>query len=729
MFGKGSKSSKNKNETRSAMLNVDTDMDVKFESNPVTNAASAEEKRTEAPEFDSIAEAIETVSSVSEVVTSDIEAPVAEEIKPEEIKSEESEAQRPETAVIVSAANIEEKFSDSDIASHETINPVAENMVSKEEVQIIKPTSEAALKLEELGKVNQEDNRENTKEKGRKKTDNPGVKDKSSKKSKNKKDNKNKELYSMVSNYDDSDPDLFDGNVSLTSRNRKKVVAAPSFRKNNVIPVEVDIKGNPEDAYKPSAKSRHKAAFYVITSIVIVILVVCGTVFYEAGIKDKLNSPLTINGVSIDSSEFSFMYHYILIENGVDIFATDTPDMLAEASDDPNFSTNREYFLDLTAKELQTMQVLYDDATSHGGYIKEEHYALARAYVDWLKGKASDINVSLDTYIKGVFGSQVDEQCVLNTLAKKYFTEDYSSGDKLVELSASNEQANAAYEANMNAYDLVDYKLLRIVYEQREDSFITTANIHANEIIEAMGHDSDMFELAASEYFTGDDQERLLIPDYTLVSNVRYTDFTHNEFRDWLFNPTRTSGDTTIFEDSDGFPILLCFVDRYKQSVPLRNVRIVTISYDSSDEISGELGSEATDFYSIAQAQETAQSIYEYISSANGVAEIENIYTDEVLRGIVTVTSDAEAYVNKYEDVLNNWIFDSSRKANDKKILEGDGCFYVVFFVSESENPEWYDRVNSFIRMNNYQAFINEMVTEYDYSFNRSALDEIQDVP
>lgn len=541
---------------------------------------------------------------------------------------------------------------------------------------------------------------------------------------------KTKEVYTVVSNYDDQDPDMFDGTISPIIKARKaKNASSSEFKQNKVEPVKVNIKGDSEASHKTSPKARRKALFHIISAVIIVALVIFGTVFYETGIKEKLKSPLTINGESIDSSEFSFMYHYILIENGVDIFASDTQDMLLSPCDDPKFSNNREFFLDLTAQELQTMQILYDDAHSHGYSISENHYALARAYIDWLKTKASDINVPLDTYIRGVFGSQVDEQCVLNTLAKKYFTEDYASGDKLIELSATDKQATDAYNANANAYDLVDYKLIRIVYEQRDDSFITTANLNANAIIEKMAHDPELFELSASEFFTGDDQERLLEPDSARVSNVRYNDFVHTDFRDWLFDQERTPGDTTIFYDNDGFPIILCFVERHRQSVPLRDVRIVRINYESSmDVMPGEDLSELG-FYSISQAQETAQDIYEYISSANKVQEIENIYTDEVLSGIVVVTADTDVYIGKYETILNDWIFDSNRQANDKKILEGDGCFYVVFFVNESVNPEWYDRVNSFIRMNNYQAFINEMVTEYDYSFNNSGLEEIQDVP
>ena len=57
------------------------------------------------------------------------------------------------------------------------------------------------------------------------------------------------------------------------------------------------------------------------------------------------------------------------------------------------------------------------------------------------------------------------------------------------------------------------------------------------------------------------------------------------------------------------------------------------------------------------------------------------------------------------------------------------GLFYVIFFISESSNPEWYDRVNSYIRMNNYQEFINSKAVDYMWEFHKEGLDQISDVP
>lgn len=518
-------------------------------------------------------------------------------------------------------------------------------------------------------------------------------------------------IYSALDDIDtDMLTDTEEGEVA--SRKAEKV-KTENFVKNPVEPAKLNL--TPSEDKKNKGKPSAKSLLLVITCLAVVIIVVGFLVFIDAGFKDKFQSPLTINNIAVPSDEFSFMYHYVLIENGVDVFAGDTKKMMESPADDPNFKTNRDYFLDLTAQEMQRMQILYDDAVKNGFKVEEKHYTMANAYVEWLGEKAKELDVPLDTYIQGVFGSQVSEQCVRDTLAKKYFTEDYGSDAKLVELQASPDQANAAYEANKNTYDLVSYKLLRITYEQADQAFVDTATRHANKIIEAMGHDQSKFETAASEYFSGDAKEELMKPDSRLVKDARYTDFDHNEFRDWLFEDGRQSGDTTIFQDEKGFPILLCFVSRQPQSTPLRNVRIIEIT--------------ANEEFTLGDAQVLAQEVYDYIDDSVSLQSVESRFTDEVLAGIIKVSTSSDTYPGKFVDPLDSWIFFETRKAGDKDILETENGFDVLYFIEESEMPEWYDRVNSFIRMNNYEAFMNEQLTEYTYEFNQSGLDQIFDVP
>lgn len=506
--------------------------------------------------------------------------------------------------------------------------------------------------------------------------------------------------------------------------------AAPrkkEIRKNDIDPVKLDLKPAETDkeSRMPVTKGNIRSVTFLVIASIVVLATVGASLFYNAGIKEKLQSPLTIGGKAVDSAEFSFMYHYILIDNGVDIFASDTPEMLASPSFDTNFATNRDYFLDLTAQQMQLTQLLYDDATAHGYEIESKHYDLARAYIDWLQGKANELGVDLGTYIRGVFGDQVDEQVILSCLAKMYFTEDYSSNAKLEELQATEDQAEEAYQSNMNAYDEVSYKLLRIRYEQRDEAFINTANLHAQQIIDGMGRDTSMFETVAAQYFSGEAQAILQLPDSTLTTGARYDDFTHTDFRDWLFDFERTPGDSVIFTDGDGFPIILVFVSRERQTVPLRDVRMVEVLIDNT-------GDDLVPGFDVGTAQMVAQEIYDTIGVQGeeiDVQTIENLYNDDIINGNIVITHSQDTYPGKYEGILGEWIFSDERVAGDKAFLETENGYYIVYLVGISENPEWYDRVNSFVRMRNYQAFLNETLGNYAYQFNQTGLDKIADVP
>ena len=413
------------------------------------------------------------------------------------------------------------------------------------------------------------------------------------------------------------------------------------------------------------------------------------------------------------------MYHYELLSEGVDLFAADTEKMLSSPYlDDENFATYRDYFRYVTAKDIQKIDVLYDDATSQGYVIEKAHYDRANAYINWLKGKADELGVSLDTYIKGVFGSQVDEQCIINTLARKYFTEDYAEGEKLIQLSATDEQAENAYSQSRNIYDLVSYKVFRFTYEQREQAFVDTANLKAQKIIDAMGKDPSKFEQCAAKYFTGAAANTLEQQDSMLIPDCRFEDISHPEFRNWLFDESREVGDATIIPDEDGFPIILVFVNRIRMSEKLRNCYIITVNSQMTEDMIPD----------IAATQALAQEVYDYVEDVGSCNEIENLYNDYILAGGLSVLHDSQIYQAKYQDVLADWIF-GARSMGDKTLLEDKGTFYVVYFVSESPNPEWYDRVNSFIRMNNYQQFITAGSEEYTWTFNEDGLSQIKDVP
>ena len=474
------------------------------------------------------------------------------------------------------------------------------------------------------------------------------------------------------------DPELLTGKSTETaaapkrlslpaSKGGKLKEAAPEMP---VIPAEINLDKN-EAALEKFHIRRNAGIVFVVLGVLLITIIAAVTFALDTGMDTSFISPLTVHGRDISSGEFSFMYHYELLSEGVDLFAADAEQkLLSPYLDDDSFATYRDYFRYVTAQDFQKMEILYDDATAQGYSIEKAHYDRAGAYINWLKSKADELGVPLDTYIKGVFGTQVDEQIIINTLARKYFTDDYADGEKLIQLSATDDQAEEAYSQSRNSYDLVSYKMIHMTYDQREQAFI----------------DND--------------------------------DFSHEDIRNWLFDEARKEGDGVLIPDDNGFPIIIVFVSRVRMSEKLRNCYIISANVQAEDMTPDK-----------AATQALSQEIYDYIDDADSCNEVENRFNDYILAGQLSVLHDSQIFKNKLNQALSSWIFADERQFGDKTLIEVDGTFYVLYFISESPNPEWYDMVNSFLRMNNLQQFIQSKAEEYTYSFNSDGLNQIKDVP
>ncbi|MCR5058197.1 MAG: hypothetical protein K6A81_06235 [Clostridiales bacterium] len=487
-------------------------------------------------------------------------------------------------------------------------------------------------------------------------------------------------------------------------------------------PIFSELSTRPSDAVptERGKKANWKPRMFLIIMAVIALLILIWSVISLGNLNERMSSPLTVGNREVSNAEFSFMYHYVLLENGVDIFKENTETMLQEPGEN-GFATYREYFLDVTAKEIQATDMLYDDAVAHGYSITSEHKDRAQAYIDWLKTKADAIHVDLDTYIKGTFGPYVNKSLILSVLPKVYFAEDYSGHQKLEELKATSEQAEQAYQNSRNSYDLVSYRMLRITYEQREESYVKTANIHAQKIIDDTNGDQTKFEACAATHFSGEMQQRLLVPDSTLHAKVRYSEVTETEWKNWLFDTSRKPGDCVIIPDDYGFPVIFCFVERTRQEEPLRNVRFFYINME--DEETGAPGVPRSDILVLSQT------IFDSITDEASMITLETTYADELMDGSMRAAQQTSLYPGQNPAEIDEWIFDPERKAGDKTLLQRENDCLILFYVGASPNPEWYDRVNSFIRMDNYQEFISSNIGNYAYTFHEEGLKYIEDIP
>ncbi|MBR6849200.1 MAG: hypothetical protein IKM88_03050 [Lachnospiraceae bacterium] len=118
--------------------------------------------------------------------------------------------------------------------------------------------------------------------------------------------------------------------------------------------VETSTKRSDATVTTRGKKMNLKPRMFLIVMAVISLIILAWSVFSLGNISERLASPLTVGNQDVSNAEFSFMYHYVLLENGVDIFKEKTEEMLSSPGEN-GFASYRDYFLDATAKEIQTV--------------------------------------------------------------------------------------------------------------------------------------------------------------------------------------------------------------------------------------------------------------------------------------------------------------------------------------------------------------------------------------
>ena len=82
------------------------------------------------------------------------------------------------------------------------------------------------------------------------------------------------------------------------------------------IPTEINLDKN-EEAMDKGKRKRNAGIFFVVFGVILVLIIAALSFALDTGMDESFISPLTINGRDISSGEFSFMYHYELLSEGV----------------------------------------------------------------------------------------------------------------------------------------------------------------------------------------------------------------------------------------------------------------------------------------------------------------------------------------------------------------------------------------------------------------------------
>lgn len=337
-------------------------------------------------------------------------------------------------------------------------------------------------------------------------------------------------------------------------------------------------------------EKRNKTISLVAVVAVIVVIIALIVLIPLGKRKKSLGEYIRINDTSVSQLEFN--YHKASIFNNyyqiLPYYGVDTSVSLDEQIYDAETGmTWNEFFDQRAVSAIQEYKALVSDAEAKGlTFDITEDY---NAFVESMQAAADTVGMSLQAYYTAQFGTTANEK-MLKPIVETELTALAYYNYLVAESTATDEEAQAAYDEDPDQYDSIDYRVLAfeadVTSASTEDEIAaameeTTAK--AQEMLDRVNAGED-FETLCAEYAPEDDRLDYedTETDYSLQTDLTLNTSYH-AYTDWLFED-RAEGDTTLYTEEDYNTVYaLKFEKRYMGDTVMDTIK-ENLSYEKVDE-------------------------------------------------------------------------------------------------------------------------------------------------
>ena len=489
-----------------------------------------------------------------------------------------------------------------------------------------------------------------------------------------------------------------------------------------------------------------KITIGVTAAIVVCIVAAIGAKIY--GRYQEVNGPyITVGSHEITKGEFDYYYnnsYYSYVNtygDYISYFGLDTTKPL-DQQQYSDTQTWKDYFEEQAVNQIKMIYALKDAGEAEGfTYDTAED---VETNLQTLADAADSAGVKEADYVTSQFG----EYAKLDKI-KQYFADSAYAGayyEKIDgEIEISDDEIKTYYEENKSDYDSVDYLMCEIdadiPEDEAEEADAETAETEAEtetmseeeaaakEAAEAEAKEKAMAEAGkkaeamlaeagSKDAFMAAYEKYATDPEITAehIGTSKST-IASTEASGWLFDEARKAGDSTVIEYADGDCwYVLLFEDRYLKHEKTFDMRHILVNFEEEDteetaDSAAETGETEVSEEAKAAAKAEAEKIYQEWKDGDATedsfAELANTYSDDT-----GSNTNGGLYEQVYEGRMvasvNDWIFDSSRKAGDTGLVESEYGWHIMYFVGENAE-RWQVSIENMLHSNQIQEKVNAL--------------------
>lgn len=442
-------------------------------------------------------------------------------------------------------------------------------------------------------------------------------------------------------------------------------------------------------------KKKKKVGKIIVLSILGVILAAIIAFFAVYAAKTNIDADKTVLSVGdVDSNVGEFLNVYSAYQYYASYYGFSEDDVKGYAID-----------------ELVAVNSYYVKAVEEGYTLSEEDIAEIEANIDSINASAEAYSTTADEYIadnicKGYTMEQFRAYLEKQYLAQKYYSENLDKITAEYEDGKGADEIQAKYEDERVTYDLSD------VLYWYFDSTDETAEDNADAIVDKVKDGMDFADAVAE--VTGDtDSEPKSIKGHT--KSVVTANFSADA-ADWIFETkddeyeNGTGAVTTLEADSMIYVLYVVNAPARDESIP------VTVNYIKVD-VSTDTTVKSEDELQLS-AKATATKIFGEFESSDKTADEFTALMNTYSAGsdtLVTVNAFSEIVPGSVgDDAVESWIFAEDRKVNDYALVEGDGCYYILFYTAVNDYAVWYQTALDAILEERYADWDAQIKDEFE---------------
>lgn len=438
-------------------------------------------------------------------------------------------------------------------------------------------------------------------------------------------------------------------------------------------------------AYKEQEKkSKAQKKRGTILGIVIVAVVAAFVLSFPIRNYIAVNGAyITVGGEKVTKVEFDYNYAMaktsFISQNSYYLSMMGMDSSTIESQMYSDELTFRDYFEQLAVGNIQSTKALKAAAQAAGfSYDTDAEYA---EMLEDLKSRATENGMTLNKYLKSVFGSYATESRLEDVIREGMLTNAYYQ--QVEEESAPTDaEIDAYYAEHKNSYDLVSYYLT--IVEAELPTTAPDGSVTLDENGNEVAYEPTEEEIAAAmaeAKTTADTAEATIMAGGEFYEG-QSSSYVSYLLQDWLFDESRVKGDTTVVEDNTNHRYLVAgFEQRYRDETPTVDMRaIVTQSTDAQTILTEWENGAATE-----------ESFIELCDKYD-----ENDVEEGLYEGVDATGMNEE---------MNAWLADSARQSGDTAAFSDENGYNYVFYYIGTNEPAW--------KLDIHDLLVNQTMTEY----------------